>query len=269
MRDVPELTKEDLEEDTIHNGDEVVPIPAPMLEKNPLVQEVLGPADPGGNSIGEDNKERTETPKPTQQQKFPKHPTSDTQNGSFPEEIVDEGPIESINEVNDHLSRPDKSSDIGGSCVKEIVAHDWRLGQPHFKVGWSSGDVTWEHIRDMREDYPRLTAQYIVGHNVTRSKRGGDRVLLWAKKVVRDLNRSIRRITRLYDLYLDDHDEVNMIRRVQKGSKRKRKKFSLAPRYKYGFEVPHNYYHAKKLDKRNNNNKWQDCNTIETDQLDE
>ena len=40
------------------------------------------------------------------------------------------------------LSRPDEVPDVGGSCVDEIVADDWRLGQVHFKVKWSSGDTT-------------------------------------------------------------------------------------------------------------------------------
>ena len=160
--------------------------------------------------------------------------------------------------MNDHLSRPDESEGIGGSSVQEIVAHDWKLGQAHFKVQWSSGDTSWEHIKDMREDYPRMTAQYIVGNKVSRSRRGGDRVLQWAKKVVRDLDRTVRRIVRLYDLYLDDHDDVRMIRRVQKGSK-KRKKFSTAPIYKYGIEVPRNPDHAQKIDKANGDTMWQDA----------
>ena len=83
-----------------------------------------------------------------------------------------------------------------------------------------------------------MTAQYIVGNKVSRSKRGGDRVLQWAKKVVKDLDRTVRRITKLYDVFLDDHDEVRMTRRVQKGSKKGRKKFSNAPVFKYGIEVP-------------------------------
>ena len=78
----------------------------------------------------------------------------------------------------------------------------------------------------MCEDYPRMTAQYIVGNKVSRSKRGGDRVLQLAKKVVRDLDRVVCRITRLYDIYLDDHSEVRMSRRVQKGSNKGRNKFS-------------------------------------------
>mgnify|MGYP003328962024 CR=1 FL=1 len=72
--------------------------------------------------------------------------------------------------------------------MAEIIAHDWRLGQAHFKVRWSGGDTSWEHLKDMHEDYPRLTAQYIVGNKVSRSNRGGDQVFQWARKVVRDLD---------------------------------------------------------------------------------
>ena len=89
--------------------------------------------------------------------------------------IADEnGPIESVKEVNDHLSRPDEAKGIGGSNLQEIIGHDWRNGQVHFKVDWSSGDTSWEHLKDMREDYPKMTARYIVRNKVSRSKRGGD-----------------------------------------------------------------------------------------------
>ena len=91
-------------------------------------------------------------------------------------------------ELNDHLHRPDESVDIGGSIFNEIILHEWKLGQSHFQVRWSDGSTTIESLKGMREDYPRITAQYIVKNNVSRSNRGGDRVLQWAKQVVRDLN---------------------------------------------------------------------------------
>ena len=129
----------------------------------------------------------------------------------------------------------------------------------HFRVKLSGGNTSsWEHLKDMREDYPKMTAEYIVRNMVSRSKRDSDRVLPWAKKVERNLDRSDRRITRLYDLYLDEHDEVRMICRVQKNSKKK-KKFSTEPVYKYGVEVPCNTAHAIKLDEANGNTLWKDA----------
>ena len=99
-----------------------------------------------------------------------------------------------VTEVNDQLSRPDEQSTVGGSGITEIIAHQWKLGYPIFKVKWSSGDTSWETLKDMREDHPRMTARYILENKVSRSKRGGDRVLQWAKKVERDMDRAVRRI---------------------------------------------------------------------------
>ena len=39
-----------------------------------------------------------------------------------------------------------------------------------------------------------MTAQYMVVNKVSRSKRGGDQVLQWAKKVLCDMDSSVRRI---------------------------------------------------------------------------
>ena len=77
------------------------------------------------------------------------------------------------------------------------------------KVQRSSGDTTWEKFRDLKQDYPRKTAQYMVHNNVTRKKsRGGDRDLQWAKKVLRDLERAVRRLNRLYDFSLDEDGDI-------------------------------------------------------------
>ena len=100
-----------------------------------------------------------------------------------PDEISKQISIECAKEINDHLHTPDESVNIGGSIVNEIILHEWKIS------------------------------------NISRSKRGGDRVLQWAKKVVRDLDRTIRRIVRLYHVHLDDHDEVRMTRRARKNIK--------------------------------------------------
>lgn len=45
--------------------------------------------------------------------------------------------------------------------------------------------------------------------------------------------------------------------------------FRVSPQYKYGFEVPKNFKHAEKLDKKNGNTKWMDSNKLKKKQLDE
>ena len=218
---------------------------------NPVGQRKIEPMDSGGS---EENNRPTRT-KPTQQQKFSEQADLRASLATTSEEET--GP-ESVKEINDFLSRPDEAEGIGGSSVTEIITHNWKFGGLHFKVRWSSGETTWHHLNIMRQDYPKITARYIVENKVSRSTRSGDRVLLWAKKVLRDIDRAVRRIIRLYDLYLDDHDEVRMTRRVQKGS-RKRKKLSLAPLYKYGIQVPRNAKQAQQLDEANGNTLWQDA----------
>ena len=159
---------------------------------------------------------------------------------------------EMVTEVNDQLSRPDEQSTIGGSGITEIIAYQWKLGYPVFKVKWSSGDTSWETLKDMREDQPRMTARYILENKVSRSKRGGDRVLQWAKKVERDMDRAVRRIVRLYDLFLDDNDNVRYVRRSIRG-KKKHKKPKPQTKLKYGIKIPRTVEEAIEIDRQNGN----------------
>ena len=51
---------------------------------------------------------------------------------------------------------------ISGSFVQEIVAHEWKMGLLQFKVKWKDDSTSWELLRDTKEDYHKITAQYIV-----------------------------------------------------------------------------------------------------------
>ena len=100
---------------------------------------------------------------------------------------------------------------------------------------------------------------------LSRSKRGADRVLNWAKKVMGDTDRALRRITRLYEFYLNDDDTIKRVRRNQNG--KKKKKFTTKPVYKYGIQLPRNTKQAIALDKENGNSLWQDSMKKEIDDL--
>ena len=113
----------------------------------------------------------------------------------------------------------------------------------------------------MRADHPAMTAQYIVAHNVTRSKRGGDRNLQWAKKTVRDLDRAYKRLRRLYTFYLDEDDRIQVMRRTKKSKKKKKKQ--LSPTIKYGIKIPRNVEEAIQFDRDNKNTLWQDAIKLE------
>ena len=81
---------------------------------------------------------------------------------------------ESVKEINDFLSCPDEAEGIGGSSVMEIIVHNQKFGGLHFKVKWSGGETTWHHLNIMRQDYPKMTARYIVENKVSWSTRDGE-----------------------------------------------------------------------------------------------
>ena len=47
------------------------------------------------------------------------------------------------------------------------------------------------------------------------------------------------------------------------------KNFRNCPKYKYGFQVPHNHHEAVLINEREGNTKWQDSETLEIDQIKE
>ena len=101
----------------------------------------------------------------------------------------------------------------------------------------------------MKLYYPRLTANYIVENIQPRSRNGRDSNIAWAKKVLRDWRRAVRRIARLYDFYLDEDDNVCKVRRSKK---KKGKKIKRTSKLKYGVVVPQNVEEVIELDE-----KWQ------------
>ena len=171
--------------------------------------------------------------------------------------------IEMVKEINDQYVKVNEGASIGGSDVTRIDSHDWRMGQLRLKVVWSSGDSTWESFRDMQDDHPLKTATYITNNHVTRKKRGGDRNLQWAKKVLRDMDRATRRLQRLYDFHLDSEENIKYSRRT----KRKKKKGPSRPTMKYGVQVPRNVKEAYLLDEKNGDTYWQNAIKLEMDSL--
>ena len=120
------------------------------------------------------------------------------------------------------------------------------------------------------EGRPPTTGRILPNRTRLFSKEEGyrDVNLIWAKKTLRDYDRAIRRITRLYDFYLDENNDVYSVRRavINKG-RRKRKPFREKPRYKYGVKIPRNVKEALNFDKENRNNKWAEAMKLEIQSL--
>lgn len=71
--------------------------------------------------------------------------------------------------------------------------------------------------------------------------------MTWATKTLCDVNRAIRRLTRLYDFYLDDHDKICAEHILVCWAKKKSSRKPLVTMC-YAIEVPRNVEHAFKLD---------------------
>ena len=119
-----------------------------------------------------------------------------------------------IPEVNDALSSGRKEVRVGGATLTGIIGHEWREGMLKLKAQWDHDNTTIEDLQDFKEDHPRMVATYITTHDCSRRKNGRrDLNLSWAKKPLRDCERAVRCITRLYDFYLNENDEVYTVRR--------------------------------------------------------
>jgi hypothetical protein len=141
----------------------------------------------------------------------------DTQSDAFIEfnPLEDDEKIEMDSEVNSTFSEQDTSkSSIGGAHVKAIIGHNWIAGRLKTKVKWNTKQTSWEELKDMKEDYPQMTARYLVDAEVTTRSQRGDRMQAWATKTLRDISRTARRMARIYDFHLDNNKEVYSVRRT-------------------------------------------------------
>ena len=178
--------------------------------------------------------------------------------------------IDDVSAINDDLNPQSNDSDIGGASLVEINGFRWQQGRLQLRLLMSTDETQWIDFRDAKIDFPRQTAQYIVDHYSPRSSRsGGDRVQSWANRTLRNLRRAQRRITRLYDFFLDNDDNIRKVRRAVRA---KKKKAGMGPRgkvFKFGIQVPRTCKEAFDIDKANGDSTWSDAIKKEMDALEE
>ena len=87
----------------------------------------------------------------------------------------------------------------------------------------------------------------------------GDQVLQWAKKVIHDTERAVRRIVHLYDFYLDDDDTYAESEGFNKG-RRSGDPYNPSLYSSMGSKCQgmRHVKHALHLDEQNGNSYWQD-----------
>ena len=176
-----------------------------------------------------------------------------------------ESDIEQVDSVSNELLPNENESNFTRPI--EINGYRWKDGCLQLRFLFSSEDIQWVSIRDAKMDYPQQTATFIRDHYKSRSNNGQrDRICSRAKKVLRDIDRAVRRITRLYDFYLDDNDSIRTVRKAVRA--KKKKPFNLQSNiFKYGIQVPRTVKQAYELDKKNGNNFWRDAIELEMSAL--
>ena len=102
-----------------------------------------------------------------------------------------------------------------------ITGYRYKDGKLQLRLLMDSEETQWIDFRDVKEDYPRRCATYIVDNYKSRSgRKGRDRVLSWAKKTLRDCERAVKRMVRLYDFELDDDDNIRRVCRAVRAKKK-------------------------------------------------
>jgi hypothetical protein len=189
-----------------------------------------------------------------------------TDRGDYVAPFNDYEEITMMDDVENELSGNNlHQRDRPGPQLCAISSHKWCNGQLFLKSIWDTEEETWYPYSTLREDHPRLVAQYIIDHPVTNRAR--DPKMAWAKKVLRDLDRTTRRLQRLYTFHLDEKDRIYKSRRRVRGSKKKKRVDFWTPVYKYGIEVPKNTKHALELDEKSGNNLWAEAIDKEVNSL--
>ena len=110
--------------------------------------------------------------------------------------LPEENDFSEPDSVNDELN-PEAIADRSKSFLVTINGFRWKLGQLQLRMQLSTGESDWVSFQDAKLDFPRQTAAYTLSEYKPRGRdHGRDRVISWAKKVTRDMNRAIRRIVR-------------------------------------------------------------------------
>jgi hypothetical protein len=106
-------------------------------------------------------------------------------------------------------------------------------------IEWENGEITTEPLSNIAQDDPVTCAIYARDNGLLE---------LPGWKRFQKLARRQKRLFRM-------------------ANQAKLKSFRTTPKYMYGIEIPNDYNAAIKLDQQNGNTLWQDCTTLEMEQL--
>ena len=156
--------------------------------------------------------------------------------------------ILSYNEILHHIEKEENTDIIWK--FKDITAHQGPLSRTHpdykgssynVKIEWENGEITYEPLDIIAKDDPVTCAIY-AKKNGLLEEPGWKRFKSIAKR------------------------EKKMLRMANQA---KLRSYRLTPKYKFGYIVPRDYNHARKLDSSNDNEEWGKATQLELTQIDE
>ena len=146
-----------------------------------------------------------------------------------------------------------------------ILSHKWTDGILVFNVELQSGKTVDIPFHLMKKDRPMETARYINIHVIEESRHGMH--TSWAKKILKQANRSIRRMSYHYNV-----DRIMRIRKYQeifnRRLSRNKQMEKRRNRIKFGIRVPNSVREALIFDRENKNNLWAEAIKKEMGALD-
>jgi hypothetical protein len=156
--------------------------------------------------------------------------------------------IMTYNQILEHIERSEEDAIVWR--FKRIVGHEgpltkahamWKGSKYNVRIEWENGEITDEPLTTIAADDPVTCAIYAKDHNLLDTTG-------W--KQFKGIARRQRHMFRM-------------------ANQAKLRSFRLAPKYKYGFEIPRDYKHAVELDEKHGTTRWVDATNLEMIQLDE
>ena len=152
------------------------------------------------------------------------------------------------NQIMNHIEQSEEDAVVWR--FKRIAGHEgpltknhpmWRGSTYNVRVEWENGEITDEPLTTIAADDPVTCAIYAKDNNLLDAP-GWKRFKPIAKR------------------------QKHMFRMANQA---KLRSFRLAPKYKYGFEIPRDYKHAIELDDNHGTTRWVDATSLEMVQLDD
>ena len=70
-----------------------------------------------------------------------------------------------ITEINNKILPGKDKVEIWGATLTHITGHKWEEGRMVFEAAWTTGETSWEDLKDLKEDQTRMTTIYIITHD--------------------------------------------------------------------------------------------------------